>query len=75
MLEEISPLRRRHDLGVVHLPTAARYPVQRLADDVQALLHLQHADEIAVVDVAVGADRDIELEALVTGVREALRTS
>ena len=44
----------------------------RLADDAQALLHLLDADDHAVVGVAVVADGDIELHAVVDAVRVRL---
>ena len=49
-----------------------RHHVERLLDDVQALAQLGDADDEAVVDVAVGADRDVEVELIVGGVRIGL---
>ena len=46
--------------------------VERLADDLHRLLHLGQADRVAVVVVALGADRDAELEVLVARVRRRL---
>ena len=40
--------------------------------DAHALPHLCHAHEIALVDVAGGPGRHVELEGLVAGIRERL---
>ena len=60
------------DLGVIHLPAALRHSIHRLLDDLEALVHLQHAHQIAVVDIAVRADRDVEVEALVAAIGKDL---
>src|SRR5258708_8540237 len=44
-------------------------PVDALLDDAVGLAHLVHAHEIAVVAIAVGADRDVEVELVVNLVR------
>src|SRR5216683_4794008 len=58
------------DLGIIHAVAAARHPFQRLVDDVEALLHLQHAYQVAVVHIAIGANRNIEIKLLIAAVRE-----
>ncbi len=58
---------RRHDLVIVddHRPRILAQPVHALFDDPVRLAHFLDPDEIAVVTVAVGADRDIEVEPVV----------
>ena len=72
MLEEISYLGGGTILWSSTCQASTRQSIQRLLDDMETLLHLQHAHQVAVVDVAVGADRDLKVEALVAGVGEEL---
>src|SRR5215471_3195440 len=62
--------RRRNDFVVPdrNRPRAFRRPqlLQTLLHDANRLAHLLHAHEIAVVAVAVLADRDVEIEFRVT---------
>jgi hypothetical protein len=53
-----------------HLPSGKLG--DRLADDAHRLAHLLAADEVAVVAVALGADRDVEVVLLVAAVRLVL---
>ncbi len=50
---------RHHRTGIV------TQPVDALLDDAVGLAHLLDAHQVAVVAVAVGADRDIEIELVV----------
>ena len=50
--------RRQRDLAVVGDVRALGQAVERLADDLHRLLHLGQAHRVAVVVVALGADRD-----------------
>ena len=60
----------------VHVDRAAGQRVERLLGDPHRLLHLGHAHEVAVVVVAVLAERDLELEPVVHPVAAApARTS
>ena len=58
---------RKDDPGIVHihLVVGLFQPIQRLMEDLQALTHLLHPAEIPVVAVAVLADGDVEVVALV----------
>ena len=47
------------------LPGRRAQPVDALPHDAHRLAHLLHADDLAVVIVAVPADRDVEIELLV----------
>ncbi|OIQ68002.1 hypothetical protein GALL_504100 [mine drainage metagenome] len=60
------PRRRRH-LVVFgdHRAGIRAQPVRALFDDAVGLAHLFHADKIAVVAVAVLADRNVEIQAIV----------
>jgi hypothetical protein len=64
--------RRQRDLAVVGDVGALGQPVERLLDDLHRLVHLGHADRVAVVVVALGADGDLEVEVLVRAVRLGL---
>ena len=46
-----------------------RHLVEALLDDAERLAHLLHAHQVAVVDVAVRAERHLEVEAVVDEVR------
>ena len=64
--------RRRRDFPVVHLHRPGRHVLQALPDDLQAFSQLVDAHEIAVVAVAVFADRHIETQAIINVVRLSL---
>ena len=51
-------------------PSGSRF--ERLLEDAHRLAHLLHADEVAIVDVAVRADRHVEVVRLVAEVRAVL---
>src|SRR3954447_25423348 len=57
--------RRQNDLAIVGDVAALGQPVERLLDDLHRLVDLRDADREAVPVVALGADRDLELEVLV----------
>ena len=59
--------RRRRHLAVVDLDRPGRHLRERLADDAHRLAHLLDAHEVAVVAIAVAADRHVEIH-LVVGV-------
>ena len=64
-------LRRRHDAAILDAPLADRRDaLERLAADLDALPHLRHAHQVAVVDVAVAGADDIEVERVVARIRE-----
>src|SRR5204862_6384886 len=63
---------RQGDLAVVGYVGALGQAVERLLDDPERLAHLLHAHAVAVVVVAHGADRDVELEVVVRRVRRGL---
>ena len=63
---------RRHHLVVVGPHLARRHLVQALLDDAQALSHLLHAHQVAIVGVAVDAEWHVELDLVVGVVRLAL---
>ena len=69
----ISPARRRHDLVVIDrdrpLPVGERSFREALLHDAYRLPHLFHADQLAVVTVAVLADRNIEFQLGIAFVR------
>ncbi len=44
---------------------SVRHLVETLADDLQRLAQFLHADQIAIVDIAVGAERHFEIEPVV----------
>src|SRR5439155_19883571 len=49
-----------------------RQASERLIDDLPALLHLKHAHQVAIIDIAVGANGNIKIKLLITGVGEDL---
>merc|ERR1712212_1013801 len=53
-------------LGVVSPDVSLRHLVQALLDDSQALPHLQHSHQVAVVAVAVGAHRHVKVHKVVS---------
>src|SRR5579875_303336 len=53
--------RRRGDLLVLHHEWPAGHPLAALLDDLETLAHLLDAHQIAVIAVAVLADRNIEI--------------
>ena len=57
--------RRQRDLAVVGDVRSLRQPLHRLAHDLAGLAHLRHPHAVAVVAVAHGSDRDLEIEVLV----------
>ena len=57
---------------VVHVDRPLRQARDRLLEDANRLPHLLHAHQIAVVDVAAGPDRHLEVVRLVVQVREVL---
>mmetsp|Transcript_4758 Transcript_4758/g.11747 ORF Transcript_4758/g.11747 Transcript_4758/m.11747 type:complete len:443 (+) Transcript_4758:85-1413(+) len=61
--------RRRRHLAVVRLDHPLGHLVQALHDDSDALPHLLHADEVAVVAVSVRSHRNVKLHAVVHVVR------
>ena len=64
--------RRQHDLAVVRdprHPLQTLEPVEALAHDLCRLRHLFHAHAVAVVDVAVRVDRNLEVDLVVVEVR------
>ncbi len=63
---------RRHHLVIVGAHLAHGHLVQALLDDAQALSHLLHADQVAIVGVAVDADGHVELDLVVGVVRLTL---
>src|SRR5690606_5757459 len=69
---ERSLLRRRRGQRVVRLVRAFGHVVQALLDDAQAFAHLAHLDHAAVVGIAIGRQRHLELEVLVAGVGACL---
>ena len=64
--------RRQRELAVLGDVRSPRQPVERLLDDLHRLVHLRHSAREAVVVVAHGAHRDLELEVLVGAVRVGL---
>src|SRR5579875_2987004 len=64
--------RRQRDLAVGRDERALGQPLERLADDLRRLVQLGLADAVAVVVVADGADRDLEVEVVVAGVGRGL---
>ena len=58
---------RRGDLEILDTDGSSRHLVQALVDDAQGLAELLHADEVAVVSVTVGADREVKFN-LVVGI-------
>ena len=52
-------------LGVVSPDVSLRHLVQALLDDPQALSHLQHSHQVAVVAVAVGAHRHVKVHQVI----------
>ena len=64
--------RRQRVLAVAGDVVALGQPVERLVDDLQRLAHLGHADAVAVVVVADGPDRDLEVEVVVARVGRGL---
>ena len=65
--------RRRRELVVLHLHRPRLHLAERLLDDLHALAHLGEPHQIAVVAIAVAADRNLELHlgVLVVGLRTA----
>src|ERR1051326_1509204 len=59
----------RRGQGMIRLVWPVGHVVDTLLDDPEALPHFFHADNGAVVAVAVDAGRDIEFELFVTGIR------
>ncbi len=57
--------RRRRHLAVVDLDRPRRHLLERLPDDAHRLAHLLHAHEVAVVAIAVLADRNIEIHLVI----------
>ena len=57
---------------VVDVDRTVGQTLERLLEDADRLPHLLHAHEEAIVDVAVRADRDVEVVRLVVEVREIL---
>lgn len=56
----------RDTLGVISPDVTSRHLVEALLDDSEALTHLQHPHEIAVVRVAVGPHRYVEVNQVVS---------
>ena len=54
-----------HALGVVGPDVSFGHLVQALLDDPQALPHLQHSHQVAVIAVAVGAHRHVKVHKVV----------
>ena len=54
-----------HALCVVRPHVALRHLVQALLNDPQALPHLQHPHQVAVVAIAVGADRHVKVHQVI----------
>merc|ERR1719180_425935 len=54
-----------HALGIVGPHVSLRHLVQTLLDDPQALSHLQHSHQVAIVAVAVGAHRHVKVHKVV----------
>ena len=67
----ISSRDRRRDLVIVdhHRPGILLQPVDALLDDAIRLAHFLDAHEIAIVAVAIHADRDVEIHEAVDFVR------
>ena len=63
---------RWHHLAIGRLDWSSRQTVERLAADLDALAHLGHADQVAVVAVADGSRRHGEIVLLVAAVRVGL---
>ena len=50
-----------HALGVVGPDVSLRHLVQALLNDPQALSHLEHSHQVAIIAVAVGTDRNVKV--------------
>ena len=59
------PLGRRRNFRVTDAIRTHRHTFKRLVDDLETLFHLKHTYQVAVIDVAIGADRNIKVELLV----------
>ena len=55
----------RNTLGVVGPHITSRHLVQALLDDPQALSHLQHSHQVAVIAIAIGAHRHVKVHKVV----------
>ncbi len=69
------PLGRRRDLRVRHAIGAGWHAIHGLIDNIQTLLHLQHTHQVAVVDIAIAAHRNIKIELLIAAIREGFAKS
>jgi hypothetical protein len=67
--------RRQRDLAVLSDVRPLGQPIERLLDDLHRLVDLGQAHREAVVVVADGADRDLEIEVLIELYGAALRRS
>ena len=58
-----------HALGVIGPDIALRHLVQTLLNDPQALPHLQHSHQVAVVAVAISSNRHVKVHQVICIVR------
>src|SRR5438270_7997497 len=66
------PLGRWRYLGILHTIWAGRDTFQSLVDDSQALLHLKHAHQVTIIDIAVGSHRNVKIELFVAAIGKSL---
>src|SRR5205814_2363899 len=66
------PFRGRRYLRIANTVRSGGQAIQCLIDNLPALLHLQHAHKIAVVNIAIRANRNVEIELLVARIWEDL---
>src|SRR5262249_12151396 len=64
------PLGWGRNFGIVDPERTGRQSIYSLANYFQAFFHLQHTHKVAIIDIAVCADRDIEIEPVIAGVWE-----
>src|SRR6185312_11482354 len=58
--------------GVLHAIWAGGNAFQGLVHNPQALLHLKHAHQVTIIDIAVGTHWDIKIELFVATIRKCL---
>src|SRR5581483_5178339 len=62
------PLGRWRDLGIADAVRACWHTIEGLVDDAQALLHLQHTYQVAIIDIAIGTNWYIEIKLFVAAI-------